>query len=144
MSAPIERTLDRLATSAFRRRFKLGPKERAYLARTGRDTVLLHARRFIAERLAPARPVNDGKQTPFRGHPVFVAQHATATCCRGCLQKWHAMAEGEPLTPDQQSYVIAVIAAWLDRQPADQNRQASRPNDADLPQSDPQLTFIRD
>lgn len=144
MSAAVERTLDRLATSAFRRHFKLGPKERAYLARTGREAVLVHAHRFIAERLAPARPVNDGKQTPFRGHPVFIAQHATATCCRGCLQKWHAIAEGQALTEAQQTYVVAVISTWLDRQPADQNRPASGLNDADLPQSDPQLTLIRD
>lgn len=39
--------------------------------------------------MAPKNIDNDGKQTPMRGHPVFIAQHATATCCRECLKKWH-------------------------------------------------------
>jgi hypothetical protein len=69
---------------------------------------------FIAKRLAPAEPSNDGRQTPMRGHPVFVAQHATATCCRSCLHKWHAIAAGRSLTPAEQEHVVAAIARWLD------------------------------
>ena len=76
-------------------------------------TVLAHAADFIAQRLAPADPRNDGKQTPFRGHPVFVAQHATATCCRGCLAKWHGIERGRTLTAAEQAYVIDVIGRWL-------------------------------
>ncbi len=106
----------RLAASAFRSRFRLAARERAYMRAKGRDTVLAHARGFVAERLAPARPANDGKQTPFRGHPVFVAQHATATCCRGCLSKWHGIPAGWPLTADEQGHVVAAIERWLDMQ----------------------------
>ena len=90
----------RLAASAFRSRFRLATRERAYMRAKGRDTVIAHARGFVAQRLAPARPANDGKQTPFRGHPVFVAQHATGTCCRCCLSKWHGIPAGRPLTAD--------------------------------------------
>lgn len=64
-------------------------------------------------RLAPAHPANDGKQTPMRGHPVFIAQHATATCCRGCLEKWHQIPQGEPLSEAQQQYIVSVIHYWL-------------------------------
>lgn len=103
-----------LSRSAFRRRFMLGPKERAYLLSRGREAVLEHAATFVAKRLAPARPVNDGKQTPFRGHPVFVAQHATATCCRGCLAKWHGIERGHMLTEAEQQHVVAAIARWLE------------------------------
>ncbi len=92
MMRDIGQILDRLSKSTFRQRFKLGAKEQTYLRTKGRDVVREHARSFIATRLAPAHPRNDGKQTPMRGHPVFVAQHATATCCRGCLAKWHGMA----------------------------------------------------
>jgi len=109
----IEELLRRLATSAFRRRFRLGPRERAYLADKGLVAVLAHGQDFIARRLAPADPANDGKQTPFRGHPIFVAQHATATCCRSCLARWHAIPRGRSLSPDEQAYVLAVIEAWL-------------------------------
>jgi hypothetical protein len=111
------RALDALFTalggSAFRRRFHLAAKDRAYLEAHGIEPVLVQAEELIARRLAPAAPPNDGKQTPFRGHPVFVAQHATATCCRSCLAKWHDIPRGAALTDEQQAHVIAVIERWL-------------------------------
>lgn len=112
----INGVLNRLQQSAFRSQFRLKPKELAYINNKGMEVVLSHGRDFIAGRLAPAVPLNDGKQTPWQGHPVFVAQHATATCCRGCLEKWHGIARGVPLTEAQCSYVLAVIALWLRRQ----------------------------
>ena len=111
-----------LAGSAFRRRFHLGPAERAYIERRGAERVLVEAEELIARRLAPASPPNDGKQTPFRGHPVFVAQHATATCCRGCLAKWHGIPRGEALTDEQQAHVIATIDRWIRAELPDQRR----------------------
>lgn len=102
-----------LRRSAFRQRFRLGPRERAYLDGKGLPTVLAHAADFVAQRLAPAQPRNDGKQTPFRGHPVFVAQHATATCCRGCLAKWHGIERGRAMTDDERAHAVAAIARWL-------------------------------
>ena len=107
-----------LATSAFRRRFRLAPPERDYMQARGRETVLAHARGFVAQRLAPAKPANDGKQTPFRGHPVFVAQHATATSCRNCLSKWHGIPAGRALTANEQEYIVAAIARWLLMRPS--------------------------
>lgn len=83
------------------------------LAKHGLAGVLVQAEGIIATRLAPAAPLNDGKQTPFRGHPVFVAQHATATCCRSCLAKWHGIAQGAALTDEEQAHVVAVIDRWL-------------------------------
>ncbi|KNC90423.1 DUF4186 domain-containing protein [Trabulsiella odontotermitis] len=103
----------RLARSTFRSRFRLGPKERQYCWDKGPEVIDQHAAEFIASRLAPAQPKNDGKQTPMRGHPVFIAQHATATCCRGCLQKWHQIPQGIALNEEQQQYVVAVIHHWL-------------------------------
>jgi hypothetical protein len=102
-----------LSRSAFRRKFHLRAQEQVYLQDRGLATVLDHARRFVAERLAPATPRNDGKQTPYRGHPVFVAQHATACCCRGCLEKFHAIPRGLTLTSEQQDHVIAALERWL-------------------------------
>jgi hypothetical protein len=102
-----------LARSAFRARFRLGPADAAYLARKGLPAVVGHARDFVATRLAPAAPPNDGRQTPWRGHPVFVAQHATATCCRSCLEKWHGIAAGRELTVEEQAHAVAAIDRWL-------------------------------
>ena len=72
-----------------------------------------HAREFVTRRLAPARPLKDGRQTPWKGHPVFVAQHATATCCRGCLAKWHRIPRGVALSAAQQDYVVGIIMTLL-------------------------------
>ena len=83
--------VERLQRSAFRRRSRLRDVERQYLPSKGLEVAPEHGAGFIEKRLAPAGPPNDGKQTPMRNHPVFVAQHATATCCRGCLEKWHAI-----------------------------------------------------
>jgi hypothetical protein len=113
-----------LAKSAFRRSFHLRGKELAYLRSKGLPLVLAHAEDFIAKRLAPAVIANDGKQTPFRGHPVFVAQHATACCCRGCLEKWHRIPQGRELTSEEKAYVAEVLERWLCRQG---RRQAAGP-----------------
>ena len=101
-----------LARSAFHR-FRLKGRDLGYLQDKGLPLVLVHAADFIRERLAPAAIPNDGKQTPFRGHPVFVAQHATACCCRGCLEKWHRIPHGRELTDAEQAYVVGVMERWL-------------------------------
>lgn len=103
----------RLQRSAFRQRFHLGAKERQYCLDKGPDTIDRHAADFIAKRLAAAYPTNDGKQTPMRGHPVFIAQHATATCCRGCLAKWHGIPAGVALSEAEQARIVSVIHCWL-------------------------------
>jgi predicted Fe-S protein YdhL (DUF1289 family) len=113
MPHDLDPLFERLGRSTFRRRFRLGAVDARYLAQKGLDTVLTHGERFIEERLAPAEPRNDGKQTPMRNHPVFVAQHATATCCRGCLEKWHGIARGRALTPEEKAYILAVLRRWL-------------------------------
>jgi hypothetical protein len=71
-------------------------------------------REILERRVAPAAPYKDGKQTPYRGHPVFVAQHATATCCRTCLARWHAIPPGRDLAPEEIDYAVEVIARWID------------------------------
>jgi hypothetical protein len=106
----------KLATSPFRSRFKLREKERELLSKKRFGTILDHARAFIADRLAPSCPKNDGRQTPMRGHPVFVAQHATATCCRSCLSKWHGIPAGRALSQAEQEHVLEAIKRWIELQ----------------------------
>ena len=108
--------LPALARSDFRRRFHLSAKDKQYIRDKGWDTIRRHAEDFVAARLAPAVIPNDGKQTPMRGHPVFLAQHATATCCRNCLEKWHHIPKGRELTEEEQEYVVDVIMEWIRRQ----------------------------
>ena len=103
----------RLALSRFRSRFRLAEADRAYVARAGWETLAAQAERIVRERLASAAPHNDGRQTPMRGHPVFLAQHATGTCCRGCLSKWHGIPAGRPLSEAEIAQVVAVLLAWI-------------------------------
>ena len=109
----LDNVFAKLALSPFRAKFRLNAKDRAYLDERGLDTMRSHARDFIGKRLAPADPANDGRQTPMRGHPVFVAQHATATCCRSCLAKWHGIPAGRELTAEEQEHIISAIERWL-------------------------------
>jgi hypothetical protein len=116
MESDLEKVFAALEKSSFRQGFRLRGKELEYLHQKGLAVVLEHAADFIEKRLAAASPVNDGKQTPMRHHPVFIAQHATATCCRGCLQKWHGIPKGRALEAAEKEYIIEVIKAWLTRQ----------------------------
>ncbi|KMZ12530.1 hypothetical protein BHUM_03794 [Candidatus Burkholderia humilis] len=123
----LDAVFEALAKPAFRRRFVLGVREGRYLRERGMETVIAQAHELIAKRLAPERPVNDGKQTPFRGHPVFIAQHATATCCRACLSKWHGIAPNKALDDAERQHVVDAIARWLNAQPlADLSKQENR------------------
>ena len=106
----------RLCQSDFRSRFHLNDQERKYVAAKGLDVIHKHAEDFVEKRLSPENPENDGKQTPMKGHPVFIAQHATACCCRGCLEKWHNIPAGKKLTKEEQSYVVDVLMDWICRE----------------------------
>ena len=108
--------LERLSKSTFRVRFKLRDKEKQYIEQKGLDRIKSHAEDFIRDRVSPSIIPNDGKQTPMKGHPVFIAQHATATCCRGCINKWHKIPKDVELTQEQQDYIVGLIMELIKRQ----------------------------
>ena len=107
---------DGLSRSKFRSRFHLSDKEKAYISEKSIEEIRKHAEDFVVKRLSPENPDNDGKQTPMRGHPVFVAQHATGCCCRGCLEKWHHIPAGKMLNMEEQEYVVDVLMEWIKRE----------------------------
>ncbi len=116
MNDRISRTLDSLSRSTFRSGFRLKEKDLLYIKKKGFETVRSHAVDFITARIAPRFPKNDGKQTPMKGHPAFIAQHATATCCRGCIQKWHGIRKGKSLTRDEIDFLVDLIMEWIEGQ----------------------------
>ena len=117
MSSDVTSLFLRLYQSRFRSSFHLNQKDLAIVADKGLAMIREHARQIIARRLAPAVIPNDGRQTPMRHgtSPVFIAQHATACCCRGCLEKWHHIPKGRALTADEQAYVVEVIMRWIEK-----------------------------
>lgn len=84
----IPQALVKLSRSKFRGRFKLNAEIQAIVRESGEEKLRQFATERVSMALAPAEPEKDGKQTPLKGHPVFIAQHATATCCRTCLNHW--------------------------------------------------------
>ena len=104
----------RLAKSKFRSRFRLTAEDWAYIDRVGLATIRRHAEDFVRQKLAPAVPENDGRQTPMRGHPVFKAMHGSAMCCRGCMEKWWKLPRGRPLSAAQQRKAVDFLMAWID------------------------------
>lgn len=105
-----------LQKSKFRSSFSLKEKDIDYINKKSLSVIREHAFDFINKRLAPAIILNDGKQTPMRGHPVFIAMHATATCCRGCLEKWHKIKKGHNLSKEEIDYIIDIIMSWIEMQ----------------------------
>lgn len=112
--ATVEEALKRLKKSDFRAKFRLTEKDKLYISEKGMDTIRKHAEDFVRTRLAPENIPNDGKQTPMRGHPVFVAQHACACCCRKCLNKWYKVPIGTPLTEKQQEKIVNLLMSWIE------------------------------
>ena len=110
----INEALEKLKKSKFRSRFHLTKKDIEYVNEKGLDTIRAHARDFVSKRLAPAIIPNDGEQTPMRGHPVFIAQHACACCCRGCLEKWYNVKKGAQLTDIQQEKIVNLLMCWIE------------------------------
>ena len=111
----IDRDLNNLSKSKFRSSFKLKDKDKKYINEKEIEKIKEHAYDFILKRLSPSYIPNDGKQTPMKGHPVFIAQHATATCCRSCLYKWHHIEKNRELTKVEVEYIVSLIMEWINR-----------------------------
>ncbi len=107
--------LQSLRKSKFRGSFHLNQNMQNYVKEKGLIKIEQDARELITKRLAPSSPKNDGKQTPMRAnsHPVFIAQHATGTCCRGCLERIHYIPKGRELTNEEIRYITSIIMEWI-------------------------------
>jgi hypothetical protein len=108
--------LKSLKRSSFRSRFRLDDSDILYIRNKGIKTIRDHAIHFMTSRIAAQFPKNDGKQTPMKGHPVFIAQHATATCCRNCIERWYGIKKGRALTSNEITYVVDIIMEWIGEQ----------------------------
>lgn len=116
MDEKIKNILNRLSKSKFRSSFHLKDKDILYIEDKGIDKIRNHAYDFVTKRLADTSNVTDGKQTPMKGHPVFIAQHATGTCCKRCLEKWHYISKNKNMTDDDIKYVVDIIMSWIEKE----------------------------
>ena len=109
----ISKKITSLSLSKFRSSFHLTKKDISYIEKQGLNKICQDTYDIINKRLAPQIITNDGKQTPYHGHPVFIAQHATGCCCRSCLYKWHHIPPNKSLTTNEINYVVALIMIWI-------------------------------
>ena len=115
MYTELDNLFQKLARSKFRSKFRLNYDDRLFAEMKGPEVLRQQAHDLIIKRLAPEEPLKDGKQTPVKGHPVFVAQHATGCCCRGCLLKWHDIPKHRELSDEEVEYIVKVLLEWIAR-----------------------------
>lgn len=112
----INNKLNSLSKSKFRSSFHLRKYMIAYINEKGLDKIEEHTKDLIIKNISDEYPKNDGKQTPMKGHPTFIAQHACACCCRGCLEKWHHIPKGKKLEEREINYITALLMEWIKRE----------------------------
>ena len=95
-------------------KYTLGDPEKEYVTSRGMEILRLHAADFVNKRLAPANPKNDGRQTPTKGHPVFIAQHATGCNDRSGLEQFHDIEMGRELSEDETEKIVDAILKWIE------------------------------
>lgn len=108
--------LTKLSKSKFRSSFQLRKYMIEYIDKKGFDTINRHAKDLINTKIGSANPLNDGRQTPMKNHPVFIAMHACGCCCRSCLEKWHHIPKGRRLTDEEKDYLVNLIMLWIKKE----------------------------
>ena len=110
----MDEILYKLSKSKFRSSFYLNKQMKKYIDDKGIDKIKEHGYDFVNKRLKPSYIENDGKQTPYRGHPIFIAQHACACCCRSCLEKWHHIPKNKELNNKEVEYIVNLLIKWIE------------------------------
>ena len=112
----INNKLKSLSKSKFRNNFHLRKYMINYIKEKGLGKIEEHTRELLIKNISDSNPKNDGKQTPMKGHPTFIAQHACGCCCRSCLEKWHHIPKGRKLEEKEINYLTALIIEWIKRE----------------------------
>lgn len=112
----IDQTLFHLAKTKYRRQYVLSPKLKEYCRQTGMEKLRRKAFEIVREKVSSPYYKGEGRQTPLDGHPIYIAMHATGTCCRTCLEVWHSIVSGRRLTEKDIIYIVDTIMEWIKRQ----------------------------
>ena len=91
--------------------------------RRGRHKMPEYAEKRIRQSVAAAQPFKDGFQTPGEGDVLFYAQHATATCCRICMEIWYGIPRGRELTADEVTFCTQLLLRYVDERMPDLNEE---------------------
>ncbi|WP_372655987.1 DUF4186 family protein [Halobacteriovorax sp.] len=106
----------RLGCSKVCCKFKLKDEQWEYLAKRGFDTILLEGRSLIVKIFNEDSLSHSCKVAPVQTHPIYIALHATGTCCRSSLEKWHKIPKSKELKEKDIFYILLVVKEWIIRQ----------------------------
>jgi len=85
--------------------------------RKGKTGIRECVRNRLGRAIGPAHPWNDRRQTPMQEDETTAlpyGQHATATCCRECLEYWHGIPQGQPLTDEELDYLTDLVCLYIE------------------------------
>jgi hypothetical protein len=74
-----------------------------------------YAAKRIRQAVGKARHPREGRQTPYEGNVVSYAQHAVAACCRRCIEYWHGIPMGTPLSDEHVDFLAQLVILYLGR-----------------------------
>jgi hypothetical protein len=113
----IEFTIEALEKEWIRHHFwhvEIPQKAINYALRKGSVALKDSIRSRLNSSVALAKPFHDGIQTPFESNnPIHYAQHATASCCRKCIEKWHGIERGKDLNEEEITYLTQLIMEYI-------------------------------
>ena len=113
----VEHTFEELRRELIRHHFfhvDIDEKARNHARRKGRRALREDAYSRLLRYVGREPDAYDGRQTPFEGNVIYYAQHATASCCRKCIEYWHGFpAEGE-LTTVQLEYLYQLVDRFIE------------------------------
>jgi hypothetical protein len=77
------------------------------------DELRIHVKSILQKRLI--NPFQDGRQTPVNGNEITnYAQHATATCCRKCIEVWHDIPEDATISNEQMDFFTDLALLFIE------------------------------
>lgn len=89
-----------------------------YARRKGKTGLKTAAQRHIEKAVANPTHPRQGRQTPRETSPtaniIHYAQHATASCCRKCLEEWHGIPPDRFLFVEEISYLRDLVMLYVD------------------------------
>jgi uncharacterized protein DUF4186 len=85
--------------------------------RKGRKGLRERVRKHLSTAIGPANPWHDGIQTPMEmeaPNAIPYGQHATATCCRKCVEYWHGIPRGKIICEQDLIYLAELVCRFLE------------------------------
>lgn len=86
----------------------------------GKEATRGAAFKLLKARIGKYNSYIDGRQTPMgKEELINYAQHATATCCRQCLEAWHNIDMEKPLTEKELDFCIDLVMKYIETRVSD-------------------------